>query len=277
MIEGNMTAAVFIGSSGGDSRKIASNLLRPVHEGLNMTPDQIEKTNILWSAADMGALLAKKGIDIITGGYYEGELGMASWAANRASRRFGTHTQQFGPVFEKYFPGDPNVIDGELIQVYTNSERLGIYFKKADAFILMAGGGLGTLAEIFGAFKDDTLRHEIVTYGTHADSDNLNLRPFIVVDPTEKTQELLKFIFNSFIGQERCQGNQIITDLMKRIYIFGPEAFVDIPTHKNYPRLKRLKPESKNQIINILNQYSKIGGTVIANGMTFYDRYFDKI
>ena len=267
-----MVAAIFIGSSGGESRKIAANCLRPVREEGKMTQDQIDVLNILWSAADMGALMARNGIDIWTGAYYEGALGLVSLAAQKASQRFGTNTLQLGAVFERYFPNDPNVIQGELTPVSTNSERLGLYFKKANAFILMGGGGLGTLAEIFGAFKDDTLRHEIVTYGTYIDPDNLNLRPFIIVDSTGKTQVLLSFIFNSFIGQEKCLGSQIITDLMKRIYIFGPEAFEKIKKQDRYLGLMRLNPESKAQIVNILRFYDHFDGSTIPKGLTFYDR-----
>jgi predicted Rossmann-fold nucleotide-binding protein len=271
-LETGKYAAVFAG--GGDSLldKYAYKLLQEIKNGGRLAKSATEKINTLWATADIGALLTKEGWGVITGGYYMGPMGMASRSAFSISRKLSLPNKPIGAVFTNDYPDDPLTIQGQLVDVKNVSQRQEYYFKNASAFFFMGGGGLGTLNEIAGALKDDFHRAEISTNGRPRSETNLNLRPFIVVDPVGKTQELLYFIFNSYIGKEKYSRDKIILDILKRIFLINDDGFQLISNQEQYPGLMRLTEKGKKQITDILDHFTGITGQDLSSVPTFYNQ-----
>src|SRR3989344_2122889 len=249
-------AAIFAGGGGPDLGKAAAGYLKEIRvQGLKSESAK-ESLNILWSMAEIGSLLSNIGWRVITGVYYMGPMGMASKAAFETSKNQGGRATPIGAIFSDFFPEDPLTAKGEVLEVKNLSQRQEMYFSRARAFFFMGGGGLGTLSEITGAMKDDSLREEVLKFGTHTEKDNLKPRPFFVIDPTGKMQELLTFIIEKYIGKEKALGDEIISGILKRMYIFGEDSFVPAGGQGKYPGLVHLSEDSKKAIEQILTAQS---------------------
>jgi len=264
-------AALFIGSGGPDLGVAAAGYLKELRDHGPNAGTAKDALNVLWSAADIGSLLAKNDWNVMTGGYYMGAMGMASKAASTVADRQGGTPKPIGAVFSDFFPNDPLTIKGEVVPIRSLSQRQELYYTRARAFFFMGGGGLGTLSEITGAMKDDSMRQEIKMGGTNTEKDNLELRPFIVIDPTGKMQELLKYIFGAYVGKEKALKDEIMSGIFKRMYVFGPESFTPAGGQDAYPGLAHLSEASKQSILQILNVTSGKRTEAPPGVTTFYD------
>ncbi len=265
------TAALFIGSGGPDLSVAAAKYLREIKDHRPNTKNAVDALNVLWSAADIGALLAKNNWVVMTGGYYMGAMGVASKAAYVISEKLDEAPKPVGAVFSEFFPDDPLTIKGKVVPVGSLSERQELYYERANAFFFMGGGGLGTLSEITGAMKDDSMREEIAKFGTNPNGVNLKPRPFIVIDPTGKMQELLKYIFGTYVGKDKALKDEIMSGIFKRMYFFGEKAFTPAGGQDNYPGLVHVSEASRESITQILDVASGKRTEISSVITTFYE------
>ncbi len=254
---GERVAALFIGGGATPIEKIAVQELKILKENGVEAASSADRLNTLWCGADVASIVTSAGWSVMTGGYYEGPLGIANKTASVISHKHNNIARPMGVIFPEKYPNDPLTIEGQLFRADDTADRLKIYNDKSQAFFLMGGGGLGTGEEIFFTLKEVAGYDEVaVIKGSEwAKQLNLSPRPILVVDPTEKVQELLKFYFIKSIDQARRQKDPVMRSLFKRVYIFGKSSFRKVNNDK-YPGLLRLSESSKKEIIAILGRYS---------------------
>jgi predicted Rossmann-fold nucleotide-binding protein len=244
--EQTLAAAVFAGSSGGESAQIARTILNPYHtpnlrEDIIFQREDANALNVLWSAADIGAMLGREGWQVITGGYDLGPMAMASRAAHVSARMAGHNVKPLVATFPEWFPND-QPLPGEEVKVKDLSERQGVYFKGARAFFFLGGGGWGTGSEIAGALKDEELKEEATAEG-HV---KFSPRPFFVVDPVGRTLDFLRYYCEVYDSRKLDSTNPSIID---RIYVLDRDNFMMTPRQAD---LLRLSNTAKQAIVSTL-------------------------
>jgi uncharacterized protein (TIGR00730 family) len=99
-----------------------------------------EESELYRQAYELGAVLARAGYDVLTGGY-AGSMGAASRGAAEAGGRV------IGVTCAIFDPAPPNPWLTEEIKAPSLLARLGIMLDRADGFVAVRGG-IGTLSEV---------------------------------------------------------------------------------------------------------------------------------
>lgn len=126
------------------------------------------------TAAELGAALGQRGVELVYGGGHVGLMGvLADAALDAGGRVVGVITESL--MYAEVGHGRVS----ELITVPTMHERKAIMNARADAFVMLPGG-YGTLDEFF----------EAVTWSQLGIHD----KPCAVLDPTGFFDPLLAFV-----------------------------------------------------------------------------------
>lgn len=225
-----------------------------------MSSDEINDLDAMWLAASIGKFLAENDLNLTTGGYDLGVMGMVNRSACIFSKhrlqhegKIGTDViERVGVPLPNYFPDEVCTHVGSVVKAGENlSDRLEKLVQSSDAFIVMRGAH-GTLNELTTVVEEEDLRRE------SGKSDNLvkfSPRPIIIADPSGYTENLLGAIYGQAIIKFK---NSEEANFLDQIYILPENSYV-IDRTTPLKATIRLSKKGEEYITDILQIYSDGG------------------